>query len=112
MRINWLHRNACESQQRPSCAGIVNLIAEDPLKAQKIQQTIKPAIANKHKLLGAIGNGQKTKYAVNPYLIMITAGLAASMALARAQGLDIEVFGKSLMPVPCRRLNKSSRLPR
>ncbi|KAL3439244.1 hypothetical protein BDV09DRAFT_191451 [Aspergillus tetrazonus] len=80
MRIDWLHRNA------------------HPLKAQKIQQTVKPAIANKHNLLGANGSGQKAKYAVNLYLIAMTAGLAESMTLARAQGLDIEAFGKFLMP--------------
>ncbi|KAL4975356.1 6-phosphogluconate dehydrogenase [Aspergillus desertorum] len=41
---------------------------------------------------GAIGCGLKTKYAVNLYLITMTAGLTELMALARAQGLDVEAF--------------------
>ncbi|KAL4741975.1 hypothetical protein BDV11DRAFT_181817 [Aspergillus similis] len=39
----------------------------------------------------------------------MTAGLAESMSLARAQRVDIEAFGKSLMLVPWRCLAKSSR---
>ncbi|CAI4214434.1 unnamed protein product [Parascedosporium putredinis] len=45
---------------------------------------------------GEIGMGLKTKFAVNTYLITMTAGLAESMALARAQDLDIRAFTQVL----------------
>lgn len=74
---------------------LVGMIAGDPIIAEKI----KPLVAHITKdaiYCGEIGMGLKTKYAVNLYLITMTAGLAESMALARAQGLDIQAFGSVL----------------
>ncbi|RTE84205.1 hypothetical protein BHE90_001288 [Fusarium euwallaceae] len=45
---------------------------------------------------GPIGSGLKVKYAVNLFLVAVTAGLGESMNLARAQGIDLEAFGQVL----------------
>lgn len=47
-----------------------------------------------------IGSGLKAKYAVNTLLITLTVGLAESMNLAQAQGLDLEAFAKVLGACP------------
>ncbi|KAL5002121.1 hypothetical protein BDV10DRAFT_158383 [Aspergillus recurvatus] len=75
---------------------LVGMVAGDPRIVQQIRPIVKPAIVKEAVYCGAIGSGLKTKYAVNLYLITMTAGLAESMALARAQGLDIEAFGQVL----------------
>ncbi|OAQ98110.1 hypothetical protein LLEC1_00797 [Akanthomyces lecanii] len=45
---------------------------------------------------GEIGMGLRTKFAINLFLITMTAGLAESMNLARAQGVDVDAFGEVL----------------
>ncbi|KAL5051862.1 hypothetical protein BDW71DRAFT_169665 [Aspergillus fruticulosus] len=76
------------------------MIAGDPRIAQMIKPIVKPAIAKEAVYCGAIGSGLKTKHAVNLYLVTMTAGLTEPMALARAQGLDIEAFGQVLNVSP------------
>ncbi|KAH6972007.1 putative NAD binding NADP oxidoreductase coenzyme F420-dependent [Ilyonectria sp. MPI-CAGE-AT-0026] len=74
---------------------LIGMIAGDPSIAEKITPLVGP-ITKDAVYCGDIGMGLKTKYAVNLYLITMTAGLAESMALARAQGLDIKAFGQVL----------------
>lgn len=74
---------------------LIGMIAGDRSVAEKIMPIVEP-ITKKAIYCGEIGMGLKTKYAVNLYLITMTAGLAESMALARAQNLDIEAFGQVL----------------
>ena len=74
---------------------LIGMIAGEPSVAERIRPLVEPITKNA-VYCGEIGTGLKTKYAVNLYLITMTAGLAESMALARAQGLDIKAFGRVL----------------
>ncbi|KAL6238624.1 hypothetical protein BDW75DRAFT_237297 [Aspergillus navahoensis] len=79
---------------------VVGMIAGDPCIAQRIKPIVKPAIVKDAVHRGAIDSGLRTKYAVNLYLITMTAGLAESMALARALVLDTKAFGQVLNAGP------------
>jgi 3-hydroxyisobutyrate dehydrogenase-like beta-hydroxyacid dehydrogenase len=74
---------------------LVGMMAGDRDVAERIRPLVEPLTAAA-VYCGPIGSGLKTKYAVNLYLIAITAGLAESVNLARAQGLDLEAFGQVL----------------
>ncbi|KAI9151298.1 nad binding nadp oxidoreductase coenzyme f420 [Paramyrothecium foliicola] len=78
---------------------LIGMIAGCRSVAEKVRPVVEP-ITKEGVYCGEIGMGLKTKYAVNLYLITMTAGLAESMALARAQGLDIEAFGQFLNAGP------------
>ena len=78
---------------------LVGMLAGDSSLAQRIQPLFEPITASTI-YCGGIGMGLKTKYAVNSYLITLTAGLAEAANLAKAQGLDLEAFGKVLEAGP------------
>lgn len=67
--------------------------------AERINPILKP-ITSAAVYCSPIGSGLKTKYAVNDFLIAMTASLAESMSLARAQGLDLQAFGEVLNAGP------------
>ncbi|RSL52168.1 hypothetical protein CEP54_011042 [Fusarium duplospermum] len=74
---------------------LVGMMAGDRSIAEKIKPVVEP-IAKAAVYCGPIGSGLKAKYAVNLFLVAVTAGLAESMNLARAQGVDLEAFGQVL----------------
>ncbi|KAL7813105.1 putative NAD binding NADP oxidoreductase coenzyme F420-dependent [Trichoderma gracile] len=74
---------------------LVGMMAGDQTACERIRPFVEP-ITSAAVYCGPIGAGLKTKYAVNTFLITVTAGLAESMNLARAQGLDLEVFSTVL----------------
>jgi len=78
---------------------LVSMLAGDPTVADRIKPILRP-ITEAAVYCGPIGSGLKTKYAVNHFLISMTAGLAESMNLARAQGLDLQAFGQVLNAGP------------
>lgn len=78
---------------------LVGLMAGDPDIIQRVKEFVKP-VTNDTIYCGTIGMGLKMKYAVNLFLITMTAGLGEAMNLARAQGLDPEAFGKAIEAGP------------
>ncbi|KAJ3497122.1 hypothetical protein NLG97_g2133 [Lecanicillium saksenae] len=74
---------------------LVGMLAGDRDEAQRVDPLLK-TITKAAVYCGEIGMGLRTKYATNLYLITMTAGLAESMNLARAQGLDVNAFGEVL----------------
>jgi 3-hydroxyisobutyrate dehydrogenase-like beta-hydroxyacid dehydrogenase len=78
---------------------LVGMLAGDKSVAQRIDHLLKP-ITKRAVYCGDVGMGLRTKYAANLYLITMTAGLAESMHLARAQGLDVNAFGEVLDASP------------
>ncbi|OBR10518.1 Nad-binding protein [Colletotrichum higginsianum IMI 349063] len=74
---------------------LVGLMAGDPAAAERVRPFVEP-LTSAAVYCGPVGYGLKTKYAVNLFLNNLTAGLAESFSLARAQGLDLEAFGKVL----------------
>ncbi|KAF9775358.1 hypothetical protein IL306_006534 [Fusarium sp. DS 682] len=78
---------------------LVGMMAGD----RDVATQIKPVVETLTKAAiycGPIGSGLKAKYAVNLFLVAVTAGLAESMNLARAQGLDLDAFGEVLDSCP------------
>ena len=78
---------------------LVGMMAGDPDIAERIRPVVEP-ITCAAVYCGPIGSGLKMKYAVNLLLITLTVGLAESMNLARAQGLNLEAFAKVLEACP------------
>jgi len=74
---------------------LVGMMAGDRAVADRIRPYVEP-MTSAAVYCGPIGSGLKTKYAVNNFLITMTAGLAEAMNLARAQGLDLDAFGQVL----------------
>lgn len=74
---------------------LVGMMAGDQAECERIRHFVEP-ITSAAVYCGPIGAGLKTKYAVNIFLITVTAGLAESMNLARAQGLNLEAFSSVL----------------
>jgi 3-hydroxyisobutyrate dehydrogenase-like beta-hydroxyacid dehydrogenase len=74
---------------------LVGMMAGDRAVADRIRPYIEP-MTSAAVYCGPIGSGLKMKYAVNNFLITMTAGLAEATNLARAQGLDLEAFGQVL----------------
>ncbi|KAH8655856.1 hypothetical protein BX600DRAFT_470434 [Xylariales sp. PMI_506] len=74
---------------------LVGLIAGDQAVVERIKPFLDPIIS-KAIYCGPIGSGLKTKFALNLYLLTMTAGLAESVNLAQAQGLDLHAFQEAL----------------
>ncbi|KAI1429486.1 hypothetical protein F5Y12DRAFT_709970 [Xylaria sp. FL1777] len=78
---------------------LVGMLGGDTHVIEKIQHIMKP-ITRAAIYCGPIGHGLRTKYAVNLFLTTVTVGLAESMNLARAQGLDPAVLGEVINAGP------------
>ncbi|GLB09954.1 hypothetical protein AtubIFM57258_005888 [Aspergillus tubingensis] len=80
---------------------LVGMIAGDPDVVETVvKPVVKPLTCAAVYCGREIGSGLKMKYAVNTLLITLTVGLAESMNLAKAQGLDLEAWGKVLAAGP------------
>ncbi|KAI1754439.1 hypothetical protein F4782DRAFT_31227 [Xylaria castorea] len=78
---------------------LVGMLGGDAQVVEEIRPVLKPiTCAAVH--CGPIGYGLRTKYAVNLYVIALAVGLAESMNLAAAQGIDIAVLGAVLNAGP------------
>ncbi|KAI9903451.1 hypothetical protein N3K66_002803 [Trichothecium roseum] len=66
-------------------------VAEEVKGSGCLEPLVKTAV-----YCGPIGSALKTKYAVNAFLVTLTAGLAESLNLARAQGIDLAAVGEVL----------------
>lgn len=78
---------------------LIGMLAGDPAVVDRIRPYVKP-ITKAAVYCGPIGQGLKTKYAVNTFLISLTVGLAESLALAQAQGLDRQALAQVLNAGP------------
>jgi 3-hydroxyisobutyrate dehydrogenase-like beta-hydroxyacid dehydrogenase len=78
---------------------LVGMMAGDKDVCDRVRPYVKPLTAAA-VYCGPIGSGLKMKYAINSFLITMTGGLAESMNLARAQGLDLGAFSAVLEAGP------------
>lgn len=78
---------------------LVGMMAGDSEVAEQVRPVVKPITAAAI-YCGPIGSGLKAKYAINLFLVSVTAGLAESVNLARAQGVDLEAFGQVINSCP------------
>ncbi|KAK4466868.1 hypothetical protein QBC42DRAFT_319027 [Cladorrhinum samala] len=90
---------------------LVGMMAGDRDVAERIRPIVEPLTAAA-VYCGPVGSGLKTKYAINLYLVAITAGLSESMNLARAQGLDLEAFSQVLSAGPMASPYSNIKLPK
>ncbi|KAJ3455250.1 hypothetical protein MRS44_013850 [Fusarium solani] len=74
---------------------LIGMMAGDLSFAEQIKPMVKP-ITKAAVYCGPIGSGLKAKYAVNLFLVAVTARLTESMNLTRAQGIDLKAFGQVL----------------
>ncbi|UPK97509.1 hypothetical protein LCI18_008444 [Fusarium solani-melongenae] len=73
----------------------LGMMAGDATIADQVRPLVEP-LTSAAVYCGPVGSGLKAKYAINLFLVAVTAGLAESMNLARVQGLDLEAFDKVL----------------
>jgi 3-hydroxyisobutyrate dehydrogenase len=74
--------------KQPAEEGTLTVLASGPDDARDRVTPVLDAIGQKTLWLGEAGNGSRMKMAGNAWLLMVTAGTAQSIALARALGLD------------------------
>ncbi|KAI0490753.1 hypothetical protein F4859DRAFT_20812 [Xylaria cf. heliscus] len=78
---------------------LVGMLGGDAQVVKQIETFLSPiTCAAVH--CGPIGYGLRTKYAVNLYVTALAVGLAESMNLAAAQGIDLAVLGQVLNAGP------------
>ncbi|XWW94157.1 hypothetical protein V2A60_002099 [Cordyceps javanica] len=75
---------------------LVGMLAGDRDEARRVGPLLEAVTKAAVYCGGEVGMGLRTKFATNLFLITMTAGLAESMNLARAQGLDVDAFGQVL----------------
>ncbi|KAH0436413.1 hypothetical protein CcaCcLH18_04433 [Colletotrichum camelliae] len=90
---------------------LVGLLAGDPKIAEQMRPYVEPLTAAAI-YCGPIGFGLKTKYAVNLYLNNMTAALAESFSLAKAQGLNLEAFGQVIDAGPMASAYTKVKIPK
>ncbi|KAF4554426.1 NADPH-dependent reductive aminase-like protein [Elsinoe fawcettii] len=74
---------------------LVGLMAGDRALADEVRELTGP-ITKEALYCGDIGAGLRTKFALNLFLITLTAGLAEAMNFARLQGLDLLVVARAI----------------
>jgi 3-hydroxyisobutyrate dehydrogenase len=74
--------------RQPAQEGKLTVLASGPDELRDRLAPVFDAIGSKTLWLGAAGNGSRLKMACNAWLLMVTAGVAQSIALARGLGLD------------------------
>lgn len=90
---------------------LVGLLAGDPAVAERIRPFVEP-LTVAAIYCGPIGAGLKAKYAVNLFLNNMTAALAESFSLAKAQGLDLEAFGQVIDAGPMSSAYTKVKIPK
>jgi 3-hydroxyisobutyrate dehydrogenase-like beta-hydroxyacid dehydrogenase len=78
---------------------LVGMMAGDKALCQETMPYVEP-LTSATIYCGPVGSGLKMKYAINAYLITMTAGLAESVSLAQAQGLDLDAYSQVLAAGP------------
>lgn len=76
----------------PAEAGQLTVLASGPAEAAEVLAPVLDAIGAQTLWLGAAGQGSRLKLVVNAWVLTIVEGVAESLALARALGLDPQLF--------------------
>lgn len=78
--------------KKPAEDGKLTVLASGPDEAQSTCQPVFDAIATNTLWLGPAGNGSKLKLVANAWVLAVLEGIAESLSLARALGLDPNLF--------------------
>lgn len=76
----------------PAEAGQLTVLASGPDAAQEPLAPVLEAVGAKTLWLGAAGQGSRLKLVMNAWVLTIVEGVAESLALARALGLEPQLF--------------------
>jgi 3-hydroxyisobutyrate dehydrogenase len=76
----------------PAEAGQLTILASGPEAARELATPVFDAIGAKTLWLGAAGQGSRLKLVANSWVLTVVEGVAESLALARALGLDPQQF--------------------
>ena len=76
----------------PAEAGQLTILASGPDEARATVEPVLDAIGARTLWLGAAGQGSRLKLVANSWVLTIVEGVAESLALARALGLDPQQF--------------------
>jgi 3-hydroxyisobutyrate dehydrogenase len=86
--------------KQPAEEGELVVLASGPDDVQERLAPVFDAIGSTTLWLGEAGNGSRLKLACNAWVFMVTAGVAQSIALTRALGLDPQSFVDALAGGP------------
>lgn len=76
----------------PALAGQLTVLASGPESARSVLDPVLEAVAAKTLWLGEAGQGSRLKLVVNAWVLTIVEGVAESLTLARALGVDPQLF--------------------
>jgi 3-hydroxyisobutyrate dehydrogenase len=76
----------------PAEAGQLTVLASGPDEAREVVAPVLDAIGAKTIWLGAAGQGSRLKLVANSWVLTVVEGVAESLALAKALGLDPQSF--------------------
>jgi 3-hydroxyisobutyrate dehydrogenase len=76
----------------PAQAGQLTVLASGPDEARPVLEPVLAAVAAKTLWLGEAGQGSRLKLVVNAWVLTIVEGVAESLALAKALGVDPQLF--------------------
>ena len=76
----------------PAEAGQLTILASGPDTARELAKPVFDAIGSKTLWLGAAGQGSRLKLVANSWVLTVVEGVAESLALANALGLDPQSF--------------------
>lgn len=96
---NFLEMPVSGSKVPAEQGQLVGMMAGDRDIAELVTPFVQPLTCSA-VYCGPIGSGLKAKYSINTLLITLTVGLAESMNLAQAQGLNLAAFGQVLEACP------------
>ena len=78
--------------REPAEKGALVMLASGPEETRELLSPVLDALGSRTLWLGPAGTGSRLKMACNAWLLMITAGTAQSVALARGLGVDPQRF--------------------
>jgi 3-hydroxyisobutyrate dehydrogenase len=78
--------------KKPADDGALVMLASGPEDSRAVIEPVLVALGSKTLWLGEAGAGSRLKLACNAWVFMVTAGVAQSVALTRALGLDPRDF--------------------
>jgi 3-hydroxyisobutyrate dehydrogenase len=81
-----------QGSRKPAEDGALVMLASGPAEARDRLGPVLDALGRTTLWLGAAGAGSRLKMATNAWVLMLTAGVAQSVALARGLGLDPREF--------------------
>ncbi len=82
--------------KQPAQVGQLIVLASGPDESRDVCAPVFEAVGSRTLWVGPAGNGSRLKLAVNSWVLLVNEGVAESLALTEALGLDPELFLQTL----------------